>query len=97
MRSAALAFRGAQMEATGISRSADHERQTRTSSFVKAAEDWGPFRFQLKQGVFISMFLLRLPQAPRPLNTGWATSICSTLKAYNLGSLAVRCILNAST
>src|SRR6218665_1419960 len=30
------------------------------------------------------------------LYTGWAKSICSTLKAYNLGSLAVRCILNAS-
>jgi len=28
--------------------------------------------------------------------TGWAKSICSTLKACNLGSLAVRCILNAS-
>ena len=25
--------------------------------------------------------------------TGWAKSIYSTLKAYNLGSVAVRCIL----
>jgi len=29
-------------------------------------------------------------------STGWAKSIWSTLKAYNLGSLAIRCILNAS-